>query len=181
MLVLDPPNPRLLPIVMPSSTPFELLSSVTPSLLTIVPLAMVPVSEVRPPVPNGPADPMSSVPPPSARLPDRLMLLPAPRENVPSEASVRLPVSVSVAPGSTLVVPVLTRLLPERLKLPPWMLIVPVFVQLVGLTVSVPAVTRSVPLLVRFVGLSVKVCPTVLAISVPLLTMVATELSPKVP
>ena len=167
---------RLLPSVMPFSVPLGVLNTV-PSPLMSVPLAIVPVSELRPPAPKGPAEPISSVPPPSARFPVRLMLLPDPREKVPSDASVRLPVSVSVAPGSTVVVPVLTRLVPERLKLPPWMLIVPVLVQLVGLTLRAPAVTRNVPLLVRVVGLIVSVCPTVLPIRVPLLTMVAAVLS----
>ena len=62
MFVLPLVKPRLPPIVIPSSEPPELLSSV-PSLLTIVPLASVPVSVVRPPAP-GPAAPMSSVLPP---------------------------------------------------------------------------------------------------------------------
>ena len=47
--------------------------------------------------------------------------------------------------------------------------------------VSVPALALSVPVLLKVAGLIVKVCPAVLAMMVPALLMVATELWVKPP
>ena len=169
-------------MVMPSSEPLELFKSV-PSLLTIVPLTRVPVSEERPPVPKAPAEPMSSVPPPRFRVPVRLTVLPAARVKLPRLATVTVPPRLNTVPVDSDSAPLLPRLVPLRVSVPPWAWMLPValFVQLVGVTVRVPAVTRSVPLLVKLVGLTVKVWPAVLPISVPLFTMVAGVLSLRVP
>ena len=169
---------RLLPSVMPFSVPLGVLNTV-PSPLMSVPLAIVPVSELRPPAPKGPAEPISSVPPPRLSVPVRLTVLPAARVKVPRLATVTVPPRLNTEPDDRDSAPLLPRLVPLRVSVPPCASMLPdaLFVQLVGATLSVPAVTRNVPLLVRFVGLIVSVCPAVLPIRVPLLTMVATLLS----
>ena len=64
---------------------------------------------------------------------------------------------------------------------PDWMRSVPALVRVVGDSDTVPAVAFTRALLVKVVGLIVSVCPAVLPIRVPLLTMVATLLSLRVP
>ena len=118
----------------------------------------------------------------------------------PVEPCVKVPLMVNVSidskpvPGAR--VPLLTRVPVPTLRLPPpctnpefvsevllvvkvaplAMVIVPAFVVNPVPVVRVPAVAFRLPLLVKTFGLIVKVCPTVLAMMLPLLTMVESEL-----
>ena len=135
---------------MPSSVALGVLNKV-PSPLTIVPLAIVPVSELRPPLPKVPAEPMSSVPPARSSVPVRLTV-PAVR--------VILPIAVVVKSSPRLSAP------PERaMPLPT----APVFVQLpVPDTVSrctVPLLMLMLPVLLKLPRY--QVLPETLALSTP--------------
>ena len=158
-----------------------------------MPFLIVPEKEFRPPLPKIPALPMFRVLLLRSSVPVRLTALPAARLNIPRLAAVSVPPRLSMPPAPMLSVPVLLRLVPVRVSVPPVLSMTPMLLQFVGVTESVPAAARKVPEivtpgpgsrstpLVNVVGLMVKVWPAVLAISVPALTMVATELSPIVP
>ena len=100
---------RLLPIVTPFTslllTPLPLVFSIVPSLLTNVPLIIVPLRLFSPPELNNPALPMSNVLPVLVNVPVRFTEPPA-LLKVPNPAVVNVPPRLSV-PADTLNVPAL--------------------------------------------------------------------------
>ena len=145
-----------------------------------VPPTIVPLKALSPPLLKMPALPMSRVAAVLSRVPDKLNVLPAARENVPKLEAVTWPPRFRVAPAARLMLPALLRFVPVSVRAPTFASMDPPaeLDQLVGVTLSVPAVTRKIPLLVKVVGLIVRVWPAVLARMTPLLTTVAAELLP---
>ncbi len=114
---------------------------------------MVPLSMVKPPAPNRPVPPTSSVVPVLSKVPARLTL-PPPR-----------PKWLAPSSGAAVVVPF-------RFSTPLLTLSLPALLQAVGLKSSVPPFTLSVPALLKTAGLMLNDCPGMSALMVPLLTMV---------
>ena len=157
--------------------------STVPSELTTVPPVMVPLNEFRPPapatplLPNTPAAPMSSTWPVLLSVPEMLTVVPVARVKLPSVAVERLPPRLSVPPAVTASVPLLLPLAPDSVSVPPVALSAPVLLQVAAARFSVPVLLAfSVPVLLKTPGLMNSVWPAMLALMVPALLMVDSEL-----